>query len=177
MATFKISDYTVGPSEEFFFDTNVWLYIFAPIAGAKMTKQNVYSKLYSEVISRGATIWINSQVIAEYVNVCLRFEFAQWKERTKNYGAEFKKDYRSTSDYILALKNVKIQITAILQKSERIPDEFNSINIESIIESMGSSIDYGDAIIVDLCKRKKYKLVTDDSDITKSSFSFAVLTA
>lgn len=177
MAIYKISKYTVSPSEEFFFDTCVWMYIFAPLAGAKKDKQDIYSKLYGEVLSRGAIIWINSQVVAEYINRYLRIEFDQWKKRTGNYWADFKIDFRPTSDYQTALQSVKSQITAILQKSVRIPDDFHSIDISEIINTMGASCDYGDAIIINLCDRKKYKLVTDDSDMTKSDYSFHVITA
>lgn len=177
MATYKISSYTVSPSEEFFFDTNVWFFLFAPIAGSEQTKQKKYSKLYGEILSRNATIWINSQVIAEYINKYLRMEFDQWKDKTSNYGANYKKDFRPTSDYSSALESVRSQISAILQKCERIPDDFNAINIDSIIASMETKFDYGDSIFIDLCNRKKFKLVTDDSDMTKESFSFSVITA
>lgn len=176
MATCKIAKYTVGPTEEFFFDTNVWMFIFAPIAGSQPKKQKAYSAFFNEILSRGATIWINSQVVAEYINRCLHMEFGQWKDRTQNYGADFKLHFRATLDYLSALNDAKSNISAILQKSEKQSDSFNSIDVNSIIASMGSSLDYGDAIIVDLCKRKKYKLVTDDGDMTKTEFSFDVIT-
>lgn len=176
MATYKVSKYEVGSNEEFFFDTNVWMFIFAPIAGSQPKKQKVYSAFFSEIISRGATIWINSQVVAEYINRCLHMEFDQWKDRTGNLDAKFKKDFRATPEYQTALNDAKTNISAILQKSEKHPDDFNSIKIDSIIASMGTSCDYGDAIIVDLCRRKNFKLVTDDSDMTNSSYSFTVIT-
>ena len=50
MATCKIANYTVGPSEEFFFDTNVWMFLFAPLAGAKQSKQKAYSKLLGQAL-------------------------------------------------------------------------------------------------------------------------------
>ena len=177
MATCKISKYTVGPSEEFFFDTNVWLFIFAPLAGAKTDKQKAYSGLLGEIVSRGATIWINSQVVAEYINRYLRMEFDQWKERTKRYDAEFKRDFRPTSDYLSSLNSAKSLLSVILQKSKRHPDDFHTIDVNAIISSMGSTCDYGDAIIVDLCKRKKFNLVTDDKDMTQNNYAFTVLTA
>lgn len=177
MATCKISKYTVGPTEEFFFDTNVWMFIFAPLAGAKPDKQKAYSSLLKEIITRGATIWINSQVVAEYVNRSLRMEFDQWKTRTKNYGADYKRDFRPTADYLSTLQDTKSQISAIMNKSMKCSDSFHTVNVDAIISSMGKSLDYGDAIIIDLCKQKKCKLVTDDSDITQSEFSFDVITA
>ncbi len=177
MATCKISSYTVGPTEEFFFDTNVWMFLFAPLAGAKRNKQKAYSKLLGDIISRGATIWINSQVVAEYINRCLRMEFEVWKKDPQNYYADFKRDFRKTQDYLSTLRDTKSQVSLILQKATRYPDDFHSIDVDGIISSMGSSLDYGDAIIVDLCKRKKYKLVTDDSDMTNTTFPFDVITA
>lgn len=177
MATYKISDYTVGPDEEFFFDTNIWMFIFAPLAGAKPYKQKAYSKLLRDIVSRGATIWINSQVIAEYINRCLRMEFEKWKKRSQSYTADFKNNFRSTSDYASTLQDTKSQVSAILQKATRYPDDFHMIDVNAIISSMGNSLDYGDAIIVDLCKRKNFKLVTDDSDITETEFTFKVITA
>lgn len=177
MATSKISDYTVSPSEEFFFDTNVWMFLFAPLAGSKPNKQKAYSRLLGDIVSRGATIWINSQVVAEYINRCLRMEFEEWKKRTSNFGADYKLDFRPTADYQTTLTDTKSQISAILQKCQRYPDDFHCINVDAIISSMGHSYDYGDAIIIDLCKRKKFNLVTDDGDMTKSEFSFTVITA
>ena len=104
-------------------------------------------------------------------------EFDQWKKMTQNPNADYKRDFRPTPEYILALNSAKSLISIILQKSTRHPDDFHSIDINAIIASMGSSCDYGDSIIIDLCKRKKFKLVTDDGDMTKSHFPFTVITA
>lgn len=177
MATCKISNYTVSPTEEFFFDTNVWMFLFAPLAGAKQNKQKAYSKLLGEIISRGATIWINSQVVAEYINRCLRMEYEVWKKDPQNCNANFKHDFRQTEDYKSTLRDTKSQVSSILQKSTRYPDDFHTIDVDGIISSMGTSLDYGDAVIVDLCKRRKFKLVTDDGDMTNTVFSFDVITA
>ena len=177
MATCKISNYTVSPTEEFFFDTNIWMFLFAPLAGARQNKQKAYSKLLGDIISRGATIWINSQVVAEYVNRCLRMEYEVWRKDPQKCNGNFKHDFRQTEDYQSTLRDTKAQVSAILQKSTRYPDDFHTIDVEGIISSMGTSLDYGDAVIVDLCKRKKYKLVTDDGDMTNTDFSFDVITA
>lgn len=177
MATCKISKYTVGPTEEFFFDTNVWIFLFAPIAGSKPQKQKMYSQLLKDICSRDACLWINSLVIAEYINAVLRFEFKQWTERNQKYGVDFKRDFRPTADYQAALTDIKDQVTAILGICQRRPDDFNALNVEDIITSMGCKLDFGDSIIVDTCKRYKLKLVTDDKDIIESDFPFTVITA
>lgn len=177
MATCKVSKYTVGPSEEFFFDTNVWIFIFTPIAGSKPQKQKLYSQLLKDIRSRSACLWINSLVIAEYVNAVLRFEFKQWIERNQKYGVDFKRDFRPTKDYQIVLSEIKDQVADILSICQRRPDDFNALKVEDIITSMGCKLDFGDSMIVDMCKRYNLKLVTDDKDITESEFSFTVITA
>lgn len=104
-------------------------------------------------------------------------EFEVWRRKPENMIANYKRDFRSTDDYKSTLQDTKPQVLAILQKSTRYPDDFHSVNIDSIISSMGNVLDYGDAVIVDLCKRKKFKLVTDDGDMEKTDFPFDVITA
>ena len=177
MATCKISKYTVGPTEEFFFDTNVWLFVFAPIAGSKPYKQKMYSQILKDIRLRNACLWINSLVIAEYVNAVLRLEFKQWTERNQKYGVDFKRDFRPTADYQAALTDIKGQVAAILGICQRRPDDFNALDVDNIITSMGNKLDFGDSMIVDMCRRYKLKLVTDDKDIAESEFPFTVITA
>lgn len=178
MATYKVKDHKVSPTASYIFDTNIWIFLFAPIAGSQQNKQKVYSQLLSEIRSRGATIWINSLIVSEYVNAVLRLAFKQWMRIKGLYNADFKHDFRPTADYKSALFDVKTQVANILSICERRPDDFNSINIGAIIDSMGATYDFGDAMIVDVCKRnREIRLVTDDSDIAGAELSFIVVTA
>lgn len=177
MAVFKVKDYTVGPDDTFFFDTCVWICIFAPIAGYKLYKQKAYSSLLAEIRSRGAFIWINSQVVAEYVNASLRIEFEQWKKRKSLYQADFKHDYRSTPEYLSALQEIKNQMHDILSLTQRHPDDFHSMNVEKLIDDMGQTMDYGDVLMTTYCKKDRITLVTDDGDIVNSDFGINVITA
>lgn len=178
MAVCKIDDYEVSPSDEFFFDTNVWMFLFAPLAGSKPYKQKMYSRLLKEIQSRGAWIWINSLVVAEYINAVLRLDFKQWMSRNGYKNADYKHDFRPTSDYQDSLYEVKAQVKNILRLCQRKSDNFHSISIGEIIDNMGTSCDFGDSMIADLCKsNKSIRLVTDDSDIVNSHQPFNVLTA
>lgn len=177
MATCKIKNYTVGTNEEFFFDTNVWMFIFAPLAGSNAAKQGAYSNLFSSIQSRGAFIWITSLVIAEYINAVLRLEFKQWKHRNGLLQADFKHDFRPTEDYKVALGDIKNQVSDILRFTHRHPDDFHTLNVESMIDNMGDSMDYGDAVFVDYCRRDRITLVTDDTDIVNNCTTLTILTA
>lgn len=179
MATCKITDHTVSPTSSYIFDTNVWIFLFAPLAGAKRYKQKVYSQLLADILSRKATIWITSIIISEYVNAVLRLAFKQWMHNKELRNADFKHDFRPTADYKMALSDVKVQVSEILNICACRPDDFNSIDVSTIISSMSTnSYDFGDAMIVDVCKRnKEIRLVTDDSDITEAELPFTVITA
>lgn len=179
MATCRIADHDVSPAFSYIFDTNVWIFLFAPLAGAKKNKQEAYSRLLANILSRKATIWINSIIVSEYVNAVLRLAFKQWMRNNGLYNADFKRDFRHTADYRTTLDDVKTQVADILRICERRPDDFNHIDVGTIIGSMGTaSYDFGDAMIVDACNRnKEIHLVTDDSDITNAEQPFTVITA
>ena len=179
MATFKITNHNLSPALSYIFDTNVWMYIFAPIAGAKKHKQQVYSKLLADILSRKATIWISAIIVSEYVNAVLRLEFKQWMRDNKFINADFKHDFRPTNEYKTALSSVKAQVAEIIKICERRPDNFNSMNVEEVINSMEhSSYDFCDALIADVCYlHRDIHLVSDDTDITKADVPFSVITA
>lgn len=99
MKASKIKYGQVGEQDKYFFDTNVWMFLFAPLASSKFYKQKTYSSLLKEIMSRNATIWINSLVVAEYVNAVLKLEFKQWMKRNKLTNADFKHDFRPTNEY------------------------------------------------------------------------------
>ncbi|MBQ7868806.1 MAG: PIN domain-containing protein [Prevotella sp.] len=179
MATCKIAKHEVSPTYSYIFDTNVWIYIFAPIAGVKPHKQKEYSQLLKDIRSREATIWISSLIVSEYVNAVLRIAFKQWMHSNKLYTADFKHDFRPTAEYKAALSDAKLQVNAILGICERRPDDFNHIDVGNIIASMNTtSYDFGDAMIANVCERnKEIHLVTDDTDITMAEVPFNVITA
>lgn len=179
MATFRIKDYTVAPTEGYLFDTNVWIFLFAPIAGSEKYKQKEYSRLLADIMRRKATLWITSLIVSEYVNAVLRMAFKQWMHKNRLISADYKHDFRPTEDYRTTLQDVKAQVSGILRICERRPDDFNHIDIGTIISSMGvTEYDFGDAMIADVCKRnQEIRLVTDDTDITGADLPFTVITA
>ena len=178
MAVCKIDHYEVSANEEYFFDTNVWMFLFVPLSGSKSYKQKMYSRLLRDIQSRGAWIWINSLVVAEYINAVLRLYFKLWMSRNGLKNADFKRDYRPTPDYQYSLCDVKAQVKAILSICHRKSDNFHSLSIGEIIDNMGNSCDFGDSMIADLClSNKSIRLVTDDTDIVNSHQPFNVLTA
>ncbi len=175
MAAIDIRHYNVTGQDSFFFDTNIWLYIFGPMAGTNATKQSVYSNFYKEVLSRDAKIFISSLVISEYINRVLRIGFSQWKDINHNsQPLDFKKDYRPTQDYKDQLDEAIAQAKDILNFTQPISDSFQSCNLQRIFDRMKRGCDYNDSYIFTLCF-DHYKLVTDDQDMLNIAPSLDII--
>jgi predicted nucleic acid-binding protein len=177
MVVTKVDKHVVSSANAYFFDTNVWIYIFAPIAGTDKRKQSVYSSLLKDIQSRNATIFVSSLVLSEYINAMLRMGFKQWKRVTGNVNADFKKDYRNTEDYQTTLEDAVLQVKEILKVCTKRPDDFHIIDIDSVLVSMNQDADYNDVYYIKDCENQKMKFVSDDTDIQKVNSSIMLITA
>lgn len=175
---YKIKDYEVKTGGSYFFDNNVWMLLFANIAGAHLDKQRKYSNLLNDIRNRNCTIFISSLILSEYINRSLRLHFDQWivaEGRIKSF-TDFKKDYRCTKDYYSSLKTTISEVDDILQISERRPDDFNSIRIGDILNNMTTESDFNDSYYVELCHRNNLILVTDDKDLINTQKNINIVT-
>lgn len=173
----SVSKHIVAPNSAYFFDTNVWIYIYGPIASAEQKKQAIYSTLLRNIIDHKATIFVSSLVLSEYINAVLHIGFKQWKRATGNFNANFKFDYRITADYQDRLKEAVLQVQEILKVCERRPDDFHIVNIGVILASMNQNADYNDAYYIHDCEKIGMKLVSDDSDMKNVQSAITLITA
>lgn len=170
----NIETFKVTSMDSYFFDNNIWVFLFAPIANSNPEKQKIYSSFLSSIKTANATIFTTSLVISEFANFCLRLSFKQWKEKTRNYDADYKKDYMITQDYKDSSADVKDNIKAILKITEKRPDDYNSIDLDAILDNI-SIIDFNDLYYAELCLKNRLKIVTDDKDFTKINSSVEVI--
>lgn len=177
MEIIKVNKHKVLPANVYFFDTNVWVFIFAPIAGTDKRKQSCYSKLLKEICSLDATIFVSSLVLSEYVNAVLRIGFKQWKNSNGIQNADFKFDYRVTNDYLTTLKDAVCQVEEILKICKKRPDDFHIIDLKSVLDQMNQNADYNDSYYVKDCEKMHMIFVSDDTDIQKIQSSIKLITA
>lgn len=162
----------------YMFDTNVWLYIYGPMADAEQNKQRQYTQLLREIADNKAGLFITSMVLSEYINRVLRMNFGQWKRSIGNEKADYKKDYRNTEDYKDTLADVKAQVRDIMSNcTERMPDNFNYLNVVAIVESMGTTADFNDIYLVRRCEASNICFVSDDKDIQNIPSNIKLITA
>lgn len=158
-----IKKYSPKSSDIFFFDNNIWMYLFCPLGNYNINKQKSFSAFLQSVTSSRGTIFINSLILSEFTNRYLRMDFEQWKNETKKYNADFKNDYVGIARYQETVSEIKRNINEILKFCHKSSDNFNAVNLNKILEHL-SHIDFNDSYYLELANIDNMKIVTDDGD-------------
>lgn len=96
----NINDYQIKEGDSFFFDNNIWMYVFCPIGNYAGKRQRIYSKFLNYVLSREKHIFINSLVLSEFSNRYLRLDWDICKETQKPQAFKnYKKDYVGSNQF------------------------------------------------------------------------------
>lgn len=161
-----ITNYTPKSSDLFFFDNNIWMYLFCPLADFQKNRQKQYSSFLQSINSSRSTIFINSLILSEFSNRYLRMDFEQWRKKEGKLEAEFKKDYIGTNRYKDTVLEINRNIRSILKICVRSSDNFNAIDLDAVLQHL-SCIDFNDSYYLEYAKLSKLKIVTDDNDFCK----------
>lgn len=155
-----LNTYTISPGESFIVDTNVWIYLFSPFS----TNDFGYQNFLSEAQNKNCKLFINSQIISEYINVICRTAHEKYLKAnglTKNR-FKFKRDYQQTTDfyhyYQLAYESVK---NDILKYSKISPIKL--WHIRKSLNDYHQMNDYNDLLYTKMTKGK-IKIVSHDKD-------------
>lgn len=178
MAMINVKDLKIGFSDQFFFDTNVWVLLFGTVADFESKDQKAYSKLLEELITRDKPIFISSIIISEFANVLLRRDYNQWKSADKSMNQDFKKHFVGTNEYKSSVNSISHSINKILKLPNifRVSDGFHNLRMNNILESF-KVVDFNDSYINELCIENKYKVVTNDKDFQKLDSKIDIITS
>lgn len=163
-----IKSYSPKALDVFFFDNNVWMYLFCPLGNYNKNKQKLYSSFLQSIQTAKSTIFISSLILSEFTNRYLRMDFELWKEETNFPLAVFKKDFIGIERYAETVKEITRIINQILKFCEKSGDNFTAINFNSVLFHL-SSIDFNDSYYIELARLDNWKIVTDDEDFIKCS--------
>jgi len=158
-----ITKYSPKSSDIFFFDNNVWMYLFCPLGNYEFKRQKHYSVFLQDIQASRGSIFINSMVLSEFANRYLRMDFEQWKKKTNNYSAEYKKNFVGSSRYLETVEEIKSQINQIIRCCLKTSDDFNAINLNNVFQHF-KYIDFNDSYYIELATRSNWKIVSDDHD-------------
>lgn len=162
----KIGNYQAKATDSFFFDNNIWMYIFCPLGNFQGKRQTAYSRFLQYILSRNLHIYINSLILSEFSNRYLRLDF-DLCNRTGNpqVYSSYKKDYVGSPQFQKTATDLKAFLNQIIKLCQRSSDEFNAINIVEVF-NLFEKIGFNDSYYLYLSKMKNWILVTDDSDLT-----------
>lgn len=148
----------------FFFDTNVLIYLYYPTTGWEVAQ---YSKLFSDMLKKKVRMFVDPNVISEFINRVIRIEY-----KNSRSVLDFKK-YRNSPDgqkvVIQAYDLVKLIVKQFDMDGQIISKE----ELKALLTV--DSLDFNDKLIENICLNKKYILVTNDLDFQKSNVD--ILTA
>ena len=177
MATIRLNDYKIGFTDQFFFDTNVWLLLYGSLAGFQQKDQAQYSKFLEELITHDKPIFLTSMILSEFSNVILRKNFNQWVDNNNLVNQNFKVDFVPTTEYKTSVESISIAINKILKLPNitKTGDNFNAVDFNFILENF-KLIDFNDSYIAALALLNDYKVVTNDADFQHIDAKITVVT-
>jgi predicted nucleic acid-binding protein len=158
----QAQDFKAQVNHKYYFDNNIWMYIFCPIGSYNQAFQTKSSKILSQIKSINATIYTSHLVLSEFANAYIRLEYNIWKKGIQDGNNDYKKHFKHTHIY----KKTQIEIVASLKKISKLTQHCNVLieaEIASVINNM-STIDFNDSYYIELCKKENLKLVSNDID-------------
>lgn len=174
--TIDINSYKPKITDSFFFDNNIWMYLFCPIGNHQVAKQKSYSNFYKEIVTTGKTIYVNSLVLSEFSNSYLRLDFNIWRKKEGVSAEEYKTKFVGTIHHRNTVETVVSSINGILKNSTRVSDDFHMINMATILSAFEIA-DFNDAYYLVQAKKNNWKIVSDDNDLKKNQLGIEIITA
>lgn len=172
-----INSYEPEEGEKFFFDANVWIYLFCPLSDFNKVIVEKYNRFFVKILQNKGQIYTSAMVISEFFNTYTRIEFNFKKETDPQKYQNYKRDFRNTEAYSeLAREICKLIDKRIFKHSIRIDDNFANINIHNLL-SCDSTYDFNDNYFVELCKNNDLKIVTNDRDFLSFKQDIDIVTS
>lgn len=154
--------YVVNENDKVFIDTNILIFLFSPsYVNSSYDQVDKYSAVFSKLIANKCELYINSHVVSEFINRCLRIDFDN--NFNINQDKNYKRDYRGSEEYLKTIKIVLKELKKFLKLANHINDDFVSFDISTAYESTKEN-DFNDLIIADTVKKNNLKLLSDDRD-------------
>lgn len=159
---FDSSSYVFHAGEQILVDANVWLYLLPPATQPPPQYAEQYSEAMKKLIEAGARPIVELLVLSEYINRSLRLEYeAAWKHTYLSF-----KNFRRSKDFAAVAKPVIEDVKRILAMAEVEPTVLTKADLPWILaETERGTLDFNDGAIVETCRLRGMKLLTNDGDM------------
>jgi predicted nucleic acid-binding protein len=165
----SIDNYNFPEGKGYFFDTNIWLYIYGPI-GWPDQRSDAYSKALKAIRHSDGTIYINCMIISEFINAFSRIEFKQQTDFTRF------KEFRNSLAFRAIAQDIAYNVRKILKSTLACDHELTVIDLPEIMDLFEQGkYDFNDLLFAQICRAKNMVFVTHDKDF--SELGVEILTA
>ena len=169
-----LESYNPKAEDILLFDTNILIKLLYPVDFNGSVEK--YAELYSQIKRVRARLIVSSIQISEFINRCIRLQFALYQEKS-SVKLDFKKDYRSTDDYRDSMNTILDIVTSDIKLNFAfIDDGFSKMQQEDIFK-YGFSYDFNDSLLVEIAKLYNAIVVTDDIDFGNYKADFRIITS
>jgi len=156
-----------SPEDRLFLDANIWLHVFGPQGSSQDQRSKSYSIALKRALNANSNIYIDVLVMSEYLNRSLRYHF----DEAGLPGGNFKK-YRDTHEYEAAVRAVTSQAKQFLRHCKLVESDFTQCDpMQMMTDFAQTPSDFNDEIIIKLCCRHGFTLMTDDGDFINSGLN------
>ncbi len=122
------------------------------------------------IVELKSSISIDVLVLAEFIN-----RYARWENKAICPDMEFKQ-FRNSEAFKSCARDITITCKRIIKRCKRCSSCFVDVDISLLLDQFGEGgYDFNDQIITEICRKKGFILVTDDSDFIDSDLT--ILTA
>jgi predicted nucleic acid-binding protein len=157
----SIESYDFSEERNYFFDTNIWLYIYGPI-GWPDEKSDMYSRALKRIRDSKGTIYINCMIISEFINTFSRIEFKQQSDFTRY------KDFRNSLAYRAIAQDIAYNVRKILRSTLTCDPEMQTIDLPAVMDLFEQGkYDFNDLLFAQICRAKNMVFVTHDKDFSE----------
>lgn len=156
------SAYVFQVGEKILVDANVWLYLFPSATQPPPRYAEQYSEAMKKLLQARAKPVVDALVLSEYINRSLRLAYAaEWKRTYLEF-----KDFRCSKDFTAVAKLVIEAVKRILKDADVESTVLTKADLPWILaETERGSLDFNDGAIVETCRLRGMKLLTNDGDM------------
>ncbi|MFH1136635.1 MAG: PIN domain-containing protein, partial [Pseudomonadota bacterium] len=141
-----------------------WLYLFPAPGNPQQQFASQYSSAFKRLVSAQAQPMLDPMVLSEYLNRYCRIEY---KGHFKRLYSTFKQ-FRQSRDFSEVASGAEIFAFKILNFCQVHSLPANQLDLNQALNDFASGqADFNDALLIDICKKRKLKLMTNDADFQR----------
>jgi predicted nucleic acid-binding protein len=168
-----IRSYTFKREDCLLLDTNIWLSIFGPDADPEDRRAKIYSAALKKMREYNCKIFLDVLILCEFINRFAHWEYDQLDSAIRP--PKFK-DFRKSPIFKPVAEEIVLKTNKILKMTKCCDSGFELMDLKQMLSEYETGrMDFNDQILYELCKAKRFILVTDDKDFKATEISILTM--